>query len=552
MLSDRGRLGLFGGLASGNLLINIPWPRIVFRGTGWFSIPDIAYLDDILVAIGSIFSGTVAGPLIGTGITFLLVLGIMYQTVPQLEIRNIAQLYTTRRFRLLLTFVAGGFGVVWILFFGELAPFVRVSDSFSVGLLGGWTVVGVIAVSLYFASKADPTSPNNPIVGLLSSITGSDQATYRRTQVTESWAPVWISGPAAIIAAAFVLTIITFLLGLVVAIAVRAYPLPEILVLTWIFTQLVGVHRLPYLRWLKNIEIEQQVYERFGSGTTTFYGIMVALAYLAVLSIATALFAIVGIPLLIHGITVLSEQVSSSNLADLFTSADQLVRYLLLLMYTISPLIAGIHWIAYWILALLRLPSVTIAVLPGRNSEPRPKYRRLEGLTLPGSTLLVWAALYGRFEAYSMAMWLQALFIILFYFPFITNAWTLYRAIWADLDPQPPHSEERVIRLAVSVQALSLIVAFILTDVGSPLAIVVMGSLLIGFVVICQYLPRVMHLTDADEPASRVGLILVVVSIILIPVFHLAVPQFSPIPQVILISIALIVTVSAIMTHRHR
>lgn len=553
MVINRVRVGVLGALAGGSLMINIPWSRLVLRSGGWIPSTDVWYLDDLVVALISIFSGTIAGPIVGTGLTFVLVLGIMYQALSYFQIREIAPLYSTTQFRLLLTTVAAGFGLGWILFFGELDSFIQITDVVIVVLIASWTFGGLFAFGVFLSHSADPTSPENPVVGLLAHITGAEQSAYRRTQVTQSWAPTWVSGPVNIIAAGFVLTIVTFILGLMVALITRTYPLPEIVVLSWILSQLIGVHRFPYLGWLENIEIERQVYEKLGSGTVTFYGLMVALAYIVILGVGTGMFAVVGVPVLVTGLEFFGEHVAGSDLVSLLTSFEQMTLLALVLAYTLSPAITGIHWISYWVLAILRLPAVVAVFLPDQDADIQPSYRRLEGLTLPGSVLLVWTVLYARFEVYAQSQVVQYVFILTFIVAFVANGWTLYRAIWAGLAPQSAHAEERIIRLAVTVQAISLVITFTVAGVASNVAILTMGFLLVGFVVLCQYLPRIMHTTAVDEKIpARFNILLSSSCLVLIPVSHLRMPEFSPVLQILLIVLAGVVIVTSIMGRRGR
>lgn len=542
-----------GSLASGSLLVNSAWPRFVVRIGRSVPTPEVTYLDEVVATVISIFGTTLAGPVVGTALTFLLVLAVMYQTFPRLQIRTTAVLYTTPPFRLLLTAIAGGFGIGWILFLGgsDSSSLIMTQES-TVILSVGWLVVGTLSLGGFLAYSADPTEPGNPIVALLARIVGADPSAYRHSQVTESWVPTSVAVPVTVLAAGFILSFVAILPGLIVAIATLAYPLPEALVLIWILAQLIGLHRLPYLGWLKDIEVERRVYEKLGTGTVTYYGMVVGFSYLVVLSVGALMFDIVGLPVFIRGVDFLTGHVTGGSLVSSFSSLELATLFVLHVAFTVSPVITGLHWIAYWILAILRLPTVATFVLPDRTGDIEPAYRRLEGLTLPGSVLLIWVGMYIRVEAYTEPVTVQSLFIFVFVVVLLANGWTLFRAIWADLDPQPVYYEEGIMRAAAGVQAVSTIVAFVIAGLDPSLTFLSLSILLVGMVVMSQYFSKVLHTTAPDEGTSEAFYIaLIGVCIVLVPVSHWGLPNLSPGPQILLIIMAGLMAVAARMDRKY-
>lgn len=542
----------FGSLAGGSLLINLPRSQFLFRTVGRLPNPDVPYLSDVLVLVGSIYTNTLAGSAVGIALTNFLVLGIMYQSFSYLQITETDSIYTTRTFRLLFTIIAAGAGFGWMLWFGVLDPFLpTLSDALSVVLFFIHFFLGAVAFGALLTRSTDPISQDNPITGLLAGIFNTDPSAFRRSQVTESWAPTWITAPVNTFAAGVVLALIANLLGLVVAISTMAYPLPEILVLCWIFTELIGIHRLPYLGWLENVEIERQIYKRLGTGSTTFYGLVVALGYLVILFHAVGLFAIVGLPIFSDGLETLIASVAATGPVSLLSTFDSTRFYLLFIGFTLAPMVTALHWIAYWILAILRLPAVARTADSDPDGAIEPSYRRLEGLTLPGGILFVWTASYVRIDPYLGPVTVQYLFIFVFVVAFMANAWTIYRAIWADLDPQPIHNEERIIRGAVVVQMATSGIGFAIADLLSPRAVLTfVGG--VGIVVGTQYAGKVLVRTSIGNPLSAVfNILLIGVCVAFVPILHWMFPSLSPGPQVLFLALALILAISAIMTRRH-
>lgn len=538
-----------GGLASGSLVTNTRWSVLVSDLPGFSTLSTVPYLDDVIAAVGSIATNTVAAPALGVALTFLLVLVVMYQAVTRLAVRETAELYATDRFRAGLVVVAGGFGLGLIAFLGGFEEtgipwFESIETPLAV-----WFLVSWLATSGAFALWTDPTSPGNPVVALLARITGEDPETYRRTEITDTWAPPWVASGVATLAAAIVVTLLGVLLGGVVAIATLLYPLPEVSVLVWIAVQLAGIHRLPYLGWVETVEIEGKLYDRLGTGTVTVYGVFVALAYLVALAVSTLLFAAVGLPVLLSGADSLGNLLGSASLRMVVTTPEVAASTGLLLALTVGPLLAALYYVAYWILAILRLPAVASSVLPDHESDASPSYPRLEGRALPAGVLVVWTAALVRVEPYGNAL-VQSVFILAFAVGAIPAGWALYRATVGPLDPQSVEDEERILVSAAGVQGVSNSVAFVLAGESSVPLAVLLAVLFVGMVAGAQYFGRKLHEESLETTPYSSGL-LVLACLALVPVIHWQVPELSPALPAILLVCAMAMTVSYFMGRSH-
>lgn len=538
-----------GGLASGSLLTNARWAGLASDLSAISTLPTVPYLDDVIAAAGSIATNTLAARAVGVALTFLLVLAVMYQAVGRLEVRETAALYATDRFRAGLVVIAGGFGLGLIAFLGG---FEKTGIPWFESLytpVAVWYLVSWLATSAALALWSDPTSPDNPVVALLARITGEDPETYRRSEITDTWAPPRVAAGVATLAAAIVVTLLGILLGAVVAIATLLYPLPEVSVLLWVGAQLAGIHRLPYLWWVETVEIEGKLYDRLGSGTVTVYGVFVALAYLVALAVSTLLFAAVGLPVLLSGADSLGSLLGSAGLRMVVTSPGVAVSSGLLLALTVGPLVAALYYVAYWILAILRLPAVASSVLPDHDSDATPSYPRLEGRALPAGVLVVWTAALVRVEPYGSTL-VQSTFILAFVVGAIPAGLALYRATVGPLEPQSVAGEERILLSAAGVQGVSNSVAFVLAGESSVPLAVLLAVLFVGMVAGAQYFGRELHEESLETSTYSSGL-LVLACVVLVPVIHWQVPELSPVLPAILLVCAMAMTVSYFMGRRH-
>jgi hypothetical protein len=487
-----GPRAILGSLAGGSLFVGASPRRLLSSLTSTTPVSSDGYVAEVLEAIAIIGTNTLVGPVLETVLTSLLVVGVMYEAFDLAEIRETAPLYTTWQFRLLVALLSGGFGLVLI---GLTQRYV----GFLVWL---FVVVAVLFVFMY--RKTDPASLENPAVTLNAKTSGHDTEDYRR-RIAREGLPVRYSVPVLILAAAAVFSGLAMALGFVVYIATILYPLPEVLVLVWVFAQVTGAGSLPIIgriadTSIEDVGIEGRLFTELGSTTSSRYALILAVYYLTVLMVSAVVFS---------GLLVISLYFLVFNASSIwieFTgSAGSVSAVLYLIVAVIGLLVATGYFFLYWLVQILRLPGVAERELGGGDATVNPRYRRMEGLTLPAAALLVWIPfsthfLYGYQTAPSMTQWTGALtvnFVLI-----MSCGWTVYRFRWSGLNPQTVENEEWIALVASTVTTGSM---FFVNSLATPIPVAQAVGLPVSVVLIIGsilYYIRRERTTDLSKQVS--------------------------------------------------
>jgi len=439
----RARLGpraILGSIAGGSLFVGASPRRLLSSLTSTTPVASDGYVAEVLEAVAIIGANTLVSPILGTMLTSLLVVGVMYEAFDLAEIRETAPLYTTWQFQLLIAVSSGGFGIILI----DIGFGFEVFMDFLVWL---FIVITLLFVFTYY--RTDPTSLENPAVALCAKIFGHSVEDHQQ-EISRRYSRVRRVIILTILAATATFSILTMAFGFVVFISTLLYPLPEILVLMWVFAQVVGLSSLPIIgritdRSIEDAGIEGRIFDELGRATSSYYTLILAFYYLALVMLSASVFSEVFAILLFNGSSFQDVLIHSSmpTLTTLYSAVA-----------VVGILVATGYFVLYWLLQMLRLPAVAKRELGGSDVTPNPRYRRVEGLTIPAAALLIWLPfsnqfLYGSQSFPPMVRWVGALAVS--FALILSCGWTIYRFRWARLDPQPMNNEEWVTLVASGV-----------------------------------------------------------------------------------------------------
>lgn len=392
MARIRVRLSVLGILASGSLLTNFPWPRVLRL------LHESVESDSVglLVAVLSNFWIDIQS--ISTALSWLLTLGVLYTYTDVIYLRRMAILTDRRGFRLITAVFAGGFAAF-------LISEIQLNDSVpSIGLI--LFICGILAYSLYLRfAEIDVFDYGKMPFVLLTKMSVADSETLivqsrDEVQKVSGWYRHVLAGsfyatPAALF------TFSCLILGIIMGLLVFMYPLPELTVLAVIGASLldrffsVGISEEVRSR----IDVEHLIVEPLSKATSSQSGLFLTLVCLIGLMISAIVFIYVPISIKMsvsHFIEI------SAHAYSLGTGSGVLdkewMATVLFLGARTTPFLALLVWsvsgIFFWIFELQRLPAVVQLEsvsydneTVGNRSDLKPSTPRLPGAMIPANVL---------------------------------------------------------------------------------------------------------------------------------------------------------------------